>query len=288
MAKPTQPVNKPLHVEQLALNQREVEYLHDGKPTYCSRLHWAEVQARPLEVGPPPSPRKPDPALVNAKYYMEDTGYYFPTRPASMPGASMPNDWRQPYNGKMPAPGWQWTEKRLKHARTVTEEDLADLRDHRAKYGRYAIDKVETKEMGVQTDEPLYLWRISRKKVCGGGYDNYLDAMVVAANEGEARLLHPGGDNYQTFFDSDDNEVPWWQWAHHGKTRQEEWEEAVESRCRWRDIRGDFVKGTPPPGWWLGGHDDWVHPAFVEVTLVSSYDGDEPAGTILHSSFLDG
>jgi len=57
----------------------------------------------------------------------------------------------------------------------------------------------------------LYLWKISQS--VNDGYDTYDSAVVVAECEEEARMIHPGGENYDGGVNREGFVVPWWQRA---------------------------------------------------------------------------
>ena len=173
----------------------------------------------------------------------------------------------------LPDPGWRWVEERLKHPRTVTEDDLGNLLIKRAKCRR---DESITNDANTQTEPSLKLYRISRSPQAPPWYDEYDSAVVVANDEDDAKFIHPrhgAHDNQQggpTWYDSqscyDDNPF---------MTRQEQWEHHTH-------------KKTPVPNWWLSRHPEWIHPAYVRAEFICDYNGPLGAGAVISSSFNAG
>ena len=76
----------------------------------------------------------------------------------------------------------------------------------------------------------------------------YSQAIVVASSEAEAKFIHPSGKRRG-----------WW-----ARTTY------TENARHWNLYHPD----EPMPGWYLlGMGDEWVHPCYVQVEMISSFDG---------------
>lgn len=102
----------------------------------------------------------------------------------------------------------------------------------------------------AQEEAPkFFLYRLTQD--VNKGYETCYEALVVAACEEEAKLIHP-----RTL------RRGWWAEKTHSQN-------AIE----WNT----YNPGQPMPAWYLGDVRDWVHPGFVQATLISSYDGESGA-----------
>lgn len=269
-----------LYVEHLARNRRR-----DPFEEIISRP--SREQLRKRKVDPAPPLRAAHTFIDYSMGYTES--FYKPKRPRSMPRVQLDDAARDQMeetiraiptgHAPMPVPGWRWVEKRLTEVRTVTEDDLGELKRLRAEHARDAANPC--KDAATQTDEPLSIYEITRSPNAPATYDTYVSAMVVARNEDEAKYIHPRHE----CFDPAMGGTPWW--VYDGdvfKTRQEAYDDATHAAYRY-----DQPEARPPcPPHWLGRHSDWVHPGYVRAERVSCYDGKLKAGSVLHSSFWDG
>ena len=189
---------------------------------------------------------------------------------------------------RMPAAGHVWHTRRCEEARTVTEEDLAQFKEDRAKHARdwNGDDVPWCKDAETQTDEALKMYSLSRSPNAPSTYDTYAGAVVVARNEDEAKFIHPS----YGYPDPKTKDRPWWEWGgrwgeQHGfETRQEAYDE--ETMAKYRENKEEDPPECPPH--FLGRHTDWPHPGYVRATYVCDYYGKEKSGYIVSNDFWPG
>ena len=283
-----------VHLERMAINKREPYFHNPGKaPTYM-HVSQRDIDKYELPMAPAVTKELPNPELAGVAYYNGNPDYYMLKRPAGMPGVVLSEQEKEQMHerleycgrgrNRLPTVGWQWCEKRVREQRTVTEEDIGDLAEHRAKYRRYVHDAPN--EVGTQTDEPLKMYSLSRSSNAPGTYDTYVGAVVVARNEDEAKFVHP----HHGYPDPSTDEKPWWDYGSRWggsvlhTTRQEEYEE--ETMAKYRKNKEEPPEPCPPH--FLGRHTDWPHPAYVRATFVCDYYGPEKTGYIVSSDFWPG
>lgn len=185
--------------------------------------------------------------------------------------------------GRMPTSGIFWHNRRCADPRTVTEEDLAQLKEDRAKHARDAgPNQMWCKDAETQTDEPLKMYSLRRSENAPGTYDTYVGAVVIARNEDEAKFIHPS----QGYPDPKSTDKPWWEYGgRHGEdsqfeTRQQSYDASTSAK----------YMSEPPecPPHYLGRFSDWPHPAYVRANYVCDYYGSEKHGYIVASDFWSG
>lgn len=168
---------------------------------------------------------------------------------------------------RMPTAGILWeTRFRVTLQRTVTEDDLGDLKEDRAKYARDLPIHGEdwTQDQDTQTDEPLKMYELSRSPHAPPTWDTYEGAVVLAFNEDEAKFVHPrlGCPAIE------DGRAPWW--------------EAGSADCLFSSEHGEQRSFSPSE------YERWCHPAFVRVKYICDYYGPEKSGHIVSSDFHPG
>lgn len=95
-----------------------------------------------------------------------------------------------------------------------------------------------------------YMYRLTQS--VNTGYEKCYEALVVAPSKEEAKFISP------------DNMKPGW-WAKDTFTTN------VYAWESWELFEHD---AKPMPLWYLDSYQSWVHPAFVEAELITSFDGD--------------
>jgi hypothetical protein len=112
-------------------------------------------------------------------------------------------------------------------------------------------------EVMTPNDDGWNFYRISQKY--NNDYDTFSEALVVAKSEDDARKMHPLGVNNRESSE-------------------------VERMEKWAMKREGLM-----PDWYSPDHEDWVRPAFVQVQLISSFDGEaELHNSVIISSFHAG
>lgn len=165
--------------------------------------------------------------------------------------------------------------------RSLDTEDLDKLRDMKSSARR---ERMAQEALDVQVHNERLLRDVRDKKkrkfetavaqwsiykienTYNNGYDTYSDAMVIAPNETEAKLIHPNGNYYH----------PRGWWAKHTYD---------ELLLQWENK----ACGASSMPLWFVGDSMWCNPICVKATWISSFDGDESRrGTVICSSFHAG
>jgi hypothetical protein len=109
-----------------------------------------------------------------------------------------------------------------------------------------SMTESENFERTNSTAEKWFVYRLTQS--ANNAYETCYEALVVAPNEEEARYIHPS------------NLKRGW-WAR---------DTYAQNAIKWNDSN----PGKPMPGWYLSDVRDWVHPAYVTVRKITSFDGD--------------
>ena len=264
------PKDRKLHVERMAVNKARLA----GDPYWRRRV---DDPAPKIDPAPPLEKR----VHPHKMYYSMDDR---PTARNAIQRTKAMHRTLSRAERRLPSMGLFWNQQRCADPRSVTEDDLADLKDARAKQARDWSEGPWCKDAGTQTDEPLKLYKLSRSENAPATYDTYTNAIVIARNEDEAKFIHPRTGDHD--FTSPDK--PWWEWGGgrwgtsstctEFSTRQEAYD---------RDISMLSQQECPPH--YLGPHcSDWPHPAYVRAAHLSDYYGDEKAGCVASSSYWAG
>lgn len=182
------------------------------------------------------------------------------------------------FSAELPFPGLEHMHSMQERRTSYTEDDLALLKERREAFQGAQEHLPEKVDSGTGTPEPLALYRISigalgKWRHYFSQYDVFAEAIVVARDAGEARLVHPGGglltgEGHERFYNGSTC-----------NSREEGWR-AVAGR--------DPEFEETPPGWFLSQHQNWVPPCYVHATRICSYDGDLPVHSVISSSFAAG
>ena len=240
------PKDRTIHVEHMAVNR-----------VLLREPYWRRKRrdAAP-RIDPAPLPEK--------RVHQHDMLYHNGDRPHAHDAIKRTKRMRESLlraEEDMPQAGFFWHRQRCDDPRTVTEEDLADLKDARAKHARdwgHATDNWRApepwcKDAETQTEEPLKMYSLERSKNAPSHDDAYTGAVVIARNEDEAKFIHPG-----SYYKG----KAWWH------DRDENFEETPEV--------------TPVEV------NEWVYPAYVRSTHVCDYYGPEKQGYVVSSSYWMG
>lgn len=265
------PKDKPLHIERMSANR----VLRRGEPYERHRSH--DDPAPKIDPAPPLERRTDHYKLY---YSIRDR----PAAPNAIKRTKAVEYTLCRGLRRMPAEGCFWNQQRCDDSRTVTEDDLVDLKEARAKYARDWSGEPWCKDAGTQTDEPLKLYKLTRSENAPATYDNYTDAVVVARNDDEAKFIHPGLGPYN-FTGS---EKPWWEWGGRLGASSSDAEFSTRQEAYSHDISMPSQQEECPPHYLGPNCSDWPHPAYVRAVYFCDYYGTEKAGHIVSSSYWSG
>ena len=171
------------------------------------------------------------------------------------------------HRGDLPYYGngyWELEEQQETKKRTLDDLDLDTLKekhDSKRKCIRFelgntlaisdltsnALEKNFTRLEKQQALVPnWYLYRLTQ--TVNIDWETCYEALVVAPSKEDAKFISPW------------NCAPgWWAETTH-----------AQNALRWVEVR----ECNPMPLWYLSNADRWVHPAFVDVQLITSFNGD--------------
>tara|TARA_B110000046_G_C12935273_1_gene373302 strand:+ start:525 stop:1148 length:624 start_codon:yes stop_codon:yes gene_type:complete len=172
-----------------------------------------------------------------------------------------------------------WDLSETKKRRAVDETDVDELRQmHQSKRARmdyhFSIEasirecegaayEAESARVEEKQANPVNKWCLySISQDVNVDYETCSGALVVASSEEEAKFMHPSGRTRG-----------WWAMTTYS-----------QNAMAWG--RGCYADRGPMPGWYMQDNDDWVHPGYVKVKLISSFDGDKSMhGTCIASNY---